>query len=308
MDYIEIIAKVSAENREQAEAIAIMLSDGGIYTEDYSDIVTVAPAVGKTEYIASELLEQDRANVQIHLYLSPLSNGAQVAAELRERLERAGIGCKIEVSGVTGADWENSWKEFYRPVEVGHRLLVCPAWQREEQPSRKTLLIDPGMAFGSGLHATTQLAAARLEQVIKPGDEVLDMGCGSGILGIAAMLFGAVGVWAADISAAAVEAAQTNARLNGVEKGFSILPTGDALRKKDYDIIVANIVADVIISYAEGFFGSLKPGGYLITSGIISGREAETKSKLESAGFVFFGEGGEGEWHEITFIKPQAGE
>lgn len=162
------------------------------------------------------------------------------------------------MENVEDADWENNWKQFYKPVEIGERLLVVPEWEQAQEDGRVKLVLNPGLTFGTGSHATTRLCLQALEQHIHGGEKVLDLGCGSGILSIAALLLGAKDAFACDIDDKCVGVAYENAALNGVGKEHYTVRAGDVLSDKklqkefggDYDVIVANIVADVIIALA----------------------------------------------------------
>ena len=162
------------------------------------------------------------------------------------------------MENVEDADWENNWKQFYKPMEIGERLLVVPEWEQAQEDGRVKLVLNPGLPFGTGSHATTRLCLQALEQHIHGGEKGLDLGCGSGILSIAALLLGAKDAFACDIDDKCVGVAYENAALNGVGKEHYTVRAGDVLSDKklqkefggDYDVIVANIVADVIIALA----------------------------------------------------------
>lgn len=304
MDYTELIVTVPAADREPAEAAVLAYAAGGIYTEDYSDVESVAPLVGGTPYLDEELAAADRSVCRIHAYFTDPAGLPAAREGIGQRLWQLGIAHTAEVVRAAGADWENEWKKYYHPVRAGKRLVITPAWQQPELCAGDIAVrIDPGMAFGSGLHETTRLAAARLEQTIRGGEQLLDMGCGSGVLAIAGLLLGAGHAAAADVTQAALTAAAHNAALNGVSDRLTVMLPADAFRSSAYDIIIANIIADIIIGYAARFYASLRKGGTLITSGIIDGRADDTRRALELSGFRFVSSAGEGEWHELTFQK-----
>ena len=192
------------------------------------------------------------------------------------------------------SDWENNWKQFYKPMEIGERLLVVPEWEQAQEDGRVKLVLNPGLTFGTGSHATTRLCLQALEQHIHGGEKVLDLGCGSGILSIAALLLGAKDAFACDIDDKCVGVAYENAALNGVGKEHYTVRAGDVLSDKklqkefggDYDVIVANIVADVIIALAPQVGKLLKKGGVFLCSGIIDDRADEVREKLVEAGWT----------------------
>ena len=200
----------------------------------------------------------------------------------------------MTIDGIEDADWENNWKAFYKPMEIGERLLVIPDWEEADPKGRVALRLNPGLAFGTGGHATTRLCLTALEKHVKPGMRVLDLGCGSGILSIAALLLGAESAFGCDIDEKAVDIAYENAALNGVGKDRYTVRAGDVLSDAGlqremgtgYDIVVANIVADVIIALAPTARGRMKEGGLFLTSGIIDTRAEEVRAALEAAGFV----------------------
>ena len=200
----------------------------------------------------------------------------------------------MTVDGVEDADWENNWKAFYKPMEIGERLLVIPDWEEADPQGRVALRMNPGLTFGTGSHATTRLCLTALEREVKAGMRVLDLGCGSGILSIAALLLGAESAFACDIDEKAVGVAYENAALNGIGKDRYAVRAGDVLADEGlrremgggYDIVAANIVSDVIIALAPAVRGWMKEGGLFLTSGIIDARAGEVREKLEAAGFA----------------------
>jgi len=200
----------------------------------------------------------------------------------------------MTMDGLEDADWENNWRAFYKPMEIGERLIVVPDWEEADPRGRVELRLEPGLAFGTGSHATTRLCLTALEKYVKSGMRLADLGCGSGILSIAALLLGAREAFACDIDEKAVDIAYANAALNGVGRDRYTVQAGDVLTdaglQKElgdgYDIVAANIVADVIIALAPAVGRLLKPDGLFIASGIIDERAAEVREVLESQGFT----------------------
>ena len=199
----------------------------------------------------------------------------------------------LTMDGVEDADWENNWKAFYKPMEIGERLIVIPDWETADPKGRVALRLNPGLTFGTGSHATTRLCLTALEKLVKPGVRVLDLGCGSGILSIASILLGAEHAYACDIDEKAVDVAYENAALNGVDRTRYTVRAGDVTSDNrlradmgdHYDIVVANIVSDVIIAIAPAVRPLMREGGVFITSGIIDDRADEVRGKLEENGF-----------------------
>ena len=200
----------------------------------------------------------------------------------------------MTMDGIEDADWENNWKQFYKPMEIGERLIVIPDWEEADPNGRVALRLNPGLAFGTGGHATTRLCLTALEKHVRPGMRVLDLGCGSGILSIASLLLGAESAFGCDIDDKAVDIAYENAALNGVGKDRYTVRAGDVLTdaglQKEmgggYDIVAANIVADVIIALAPSVRRLMKEDGLFLTSGIIDTRADEVRETLEAAGFA----------------------
>ena len=221
----------------------------------------------------------------------------------------------MTIDGIEDADWENNWKAFYKPMEIGERLIVIPDWEEADPQGRVALRMNPGLTFGTGSHATTRLCLQALEKLVKPGMKVLDLGCGSGILSIAALLLGADSAFACDIDEKAVDVAYENAALNGVGKDRYTVRAGDVtsdqkLRKEmggNWNIVVANIVSDVIIALAPTVGELLAEDGVFICSGIIDDRADEVKGKLEEAGFAILEIRSSEGWFSFTCRTAERG-
>ena len=252
------------------------------------------------DYVDEELDRSMAGKCRVTFYLEQNEEGlGKIAAvriamaELKDRHpEYAPLLLTME--GVEDADWENNWKQFYKPMEIGERLIVIPDWEEADPQGRVALRLNPGLTFGTGSHATTRLCLQALEKLVRPGMSVLDLGCGSGILSIAALLLGADRAYACDIDEKAVDVAYENAALNGVGKDRYTVRAGDVLSdqglRRDmgggWDIVVANIVADVIIALAPAALDLMKPGGVFLCSGIIDQRADEVRAALEAQGFT----------------------
>ena len=214
----------------------------------------------------------------------------------------------IEVSETEDKDWANNWKEFFKPFRIGD-LSVIPSWKREEAPQdEKVLFIDPGSAFGTGMHETTRLCIGALKEYVKENDQILDIGTGSGILGIVGLLYGAGSVTATDLDPCAKDAVAENLALNGFsEKDFALrignLITDEEVRsyaeglaKGGYEIVMANILAEVLLSLTPVAATFLKPGGIYITSGILEGKEELVADACKKAGLTVLDIRADGEW------------
>ena len=286
--WTEVKIAVNAKDVDVAADIAMMVVPYGIYIEDYRDLEQQAWEIARIDLIDESLLQKDRSKAFVHVYISPEESPLEAVAYLQERLTAAGIDHEIDQSACIKEEWENNWKQYFHTMEIGDNLVIKPKWESYENPgNRKVLSIEPGLAFGSGTHETTQLCLETMEPYITPDTTVLDIGCGSGILSIAALLLGAKQATAVDIDALAVK----TARENGAENGF-VEPTyqvycgnlADRVTGK-FDVVVANIVADIIILFCKDVGAYLKEGGVFITSGIIDTREQDVLDAFCQYGF-----------------------
>jgi len=195
----------------------------------------------------------------------------------------------VSIVEVNEEDWATAWKQYYHPVKISERFTIVPTWEQYTPVSTDELIIelDPGMAFGTGTHPTTVMCLQGLEKVIKEGDTVVDIGTGSGVLSIGAALLGAKNVHALDLDEVAVRSAQENVALNKVEDKVAVFH-GNLLDtvKEPADVVVANILAEIIMSFTDDAFTIVKPGGLYVTSGIIGAKRDEVKVALEASGFI----------------------
>ena len=260
MEWTDIRLTVAKADADNAEAVATMIAEGGIYIEDYSDIEQQVAEIAHVDLIEQELLDKPRDTVIIHMYLEPGASPVETLALIAARMEAAGIAYTAETEGVEQEDWQNGWRKYYHPLEIGKRLAVVPSWQQYDT-DRVKLILDPGLAFGTGGHETTSLCMEALDERVTGGERVLDIGTGSGILAIAA--------------------------LKGVQDKLTVL-VGDLSDKASgkYDIITANIVANAILSLAPAVPGLMAEGATFIASGIIDSRKDEVIAGLEKAGLA----------------------
>ncbi len=289
MDWTEVRIEIPTANVEEASAIANMAVPYGIYIEDYSDLEQGALEIAHIDLIDEELLAKDRSTAIIHLYIDPDLNPGEAVAFLQERLAAAGIQNRVLAETVREEDWANNWKKYFKPLPVGEKLLICPSWEQTDNPDgRAVLSIDPGMAFGTGGHDTTRLVLGALERHITPGCDFLDVGCGSGILSIAACLLGAGTATGVDIDPLAVRTAVDNGQLNGLAAPRYDMKLGDLAKDihGTYPVIAANIVADAIIALSPAVPALLAEGGVYIVSGIIDTRESDVLAALDACGFA----------------------
>lgn len=289
MDWTEIKITVNADDVDRAGDIAQMVVPYGIYIEDYRTLEQEAWEIAGIDLIDEDLLAKDRTKGIVHIYISPEENPAEAVSFLTERYSAEGIDAEIDRTACKNEDWENNWKKYFKPMPIGERLLIRPVWEQEyDAGNRAVLHLEPGLAFGSGTHDTTRLCLETLEKYANPGKTVLDIGCGSGILSVASLLLGADKALGVDIDALAVKTARENGRTNGFdEPRFTVLQgsTTDKVTGK-YDIIVANIVADIIINLCRDVKNFMNPGAVFITSGIIVPREDDVLRAFEENGLA----------------------
>ena len=285
MDWTEICVEVPAADIASAAAIANMTVPYGIYIEDYSDLEREVLEIARIDLIDEDLLKADRDKAKIHIYIDPEDNIDEAVSFLKERLNASDIDYTIDLSNVREDDWLNNWRKYFKPMPVGERLLINPSWYTDTDPEGRAVLnIDPGLAFGTGKHETTRLCMEALERYVNKGSKVLDVGCGSGILGIAAVLLGADSAFGVDIDETAVRTANENARINGVGDSFTAI-AGDLVDKvtEKYDIVVANIVADAIIALSASVPRFMTDDAVYIVSGIIDARADDVKNAVKDS-------------------------
>ncbi|MBQ8944392.1 MAG: 50S ribosomal protein L11 methyltransferase [Clostridia bacterium] len=288
-DWTEIKITVPVEEAQTAGDIANMAVPYGIYIEDYSTLEQEALEIAHIDLIDDELLAKDRSKAVIHIYISPEENPAEAVAFLEERYTAENVDFYIEEKACKNSEWENNWKKYFKPMPVGEKLLIRPVWEDEfDAQGRAVLHLEPGLAFGSGTHDTTRLCLEALEKYAGSGKTVLDVGCGSGILSIAAMLLGCESAQGVDIDALAVKTAVENAVGNGFNEPQVKYVQGNLTDKINgkFDIILANIVADIVIRLCEDVKKYMNPGAVFITSGIILPREDEVLAAFERCGLT----------------------
>ncbi len=299
MDFTEIILTVLNRYADTTADIACMAARGGIYVEDYSHLEQEAHDIAHIDLIDEELLAKDRTRTKIHLYISPEDNPAETAAYLKERLAAASIPYEMTESLCRNEDWENNWKAYFKPMPVGERLFIRPVWVDDYDAQGRTVLhIEPGVSFGTGTHETTRLCLGTIEKHMDGCRTFLDVGCGSGILSVAALLLGAERAEAVDIDPLAVKMARLNGELNGfTEPQYTVLE-GNLTDKVHgtFDVVAANIVADAILLLSKDIKRFLNPGALYITSGIIDLREAEVLDAFDRFGFEVLERYEEGGW------------
>lgn len=282
-NWTEIKIEVPAGQVDLAGDIANMVVPYGIYIEDYSNLEAEAMEIAHIDLIDEELLKKDREKAVVHIYISPEANPAEAISFLEERYSAEGVSHDITCASCVKEDWINNWKKYFKPIPVGEKLLIRPIWEEAfENPQHRTVIdLEPGLAFGTGTHETTRLCLELLEKYVTPGCDFLDMGCGSGILSVAALLLGAKSAVGVDIDPLAVKTAMENAKSNGVEGRFTGI-CGNLAEKVSgkFHVIAANIVADIVIELSKDVSKFLYEDSVYIVSGIIDMREADVLNAI----------------------------
>ncbi len=287
MNWTEITIKVAKENTDLAAAIANMTVPYGIYIEDYSDLEEMAEEIAHINLIDESLLAKDRNVSLIHIYISECDNALESLEFLKERFNAENISFTIDDKGVDDKDWNENWKKYFHVSEIGEKLVIVPSWEEyDNKDGRVELHIDPGAAFGTGTHATTSLCLSLLENYICETTTMLDIGTGSGILSIASVLLGAKSAIGIDIDAQSVKTAKENAEINNIADNCEFI-VGDLTDKISgkYNVICANIVADVIIKLFCDVENFLEQNGVFIISGIIDIRKDDVLAAARDKGF-----------------------
>lgn len=277
MDWTEITVTVNNKDVDQVSDIANEVVPYGIYIEDYTNLEQDVEEIAHIDLIDEELLAKDRTQAKVHMYISCEDNPLEAVSKISEMLKEANIDFQVDSLDCNDEDWLNNWKQYFQPSPVGEKLLIRPTWRKNYDPEGRIVInLDPGLAFGTGTHETTRLCLEVLEKIVKEDTTVLDVGCGSGILGIASLLLGAKSAVGVDIDPMAVKTAKENAVLNNVEDKFTAIE-GNFTEKVSgkFDIVVANIVADAIIFLSQGVKTFMKKDSTYIMSGIIDTRVGE---------------------------------
>ncbi len=305
MNWTEITVNVPQEFCDTAAAIANMTVPYGIYIEDYSDLEENAWEIAHIDLIDEELIARDRKNAIIHIYISECDNAAEALEFLKERFTAEGVPFEVGSVGVDDNDWNENWKKYFHTIEIGEKLAVVPSWENyENKDSRTVLSIDPGAAFGTGTHATTSLCLEVLDSQIKGAEKVLDIGTGSGILAIASVLLGAEKAFGVDIDAQSVKTAKENAEINNISEKVEFI-VGDLADKVEgkYNIVCANIVADVIIKLLPDVAQFMEEDAVLIVSGIIDIRKDDVLKAVAENGFAVKEEKYRDNWCAFVLAK-----
>ena len=304
----ELTITVSREAEEAVSNILIDLGSQGVAIDDSADYLGEAGPFG-------EVLPQVKQlnTVAITAYYPETVNLEMIRQEVKEYLAQLrDFGLEIGETQLTTQqlaeeDWADNWKKYFEPARVTHDLTIVPSWTDYEATiGEKIINLDPGMAFGTGTHPTTKMSLFVLEQILRGGETVLDVGTGSGVLSIASSLLGAKDIYAYDLDEVAVRVAQENIELNPDMENIHVA-SGDLLRgvEIEADVIVANILADILVNLTDDAYRLLKDEGYLIMSGIISEKWNLVRESAEAAGFFLETHMIQGEWNACVFKKTK---
>ena len=304
MDWLRVTVYTTSEGIEPVTGRMYQLGITGLEIEDEKDFKDfLENNTQYWDYVDEELIKEKEGETRVKVYVSDDINGRELLAAIKgsmqelKSIDEEGVFGRLEteVDSMNTEDWANNWKKYFHIMEVGEKLLVKPMWEEITEPTDRIVFnVNPGMSFGTGSHYTTQLCIEALEKYVHTGDKMLDLGCGSGILSIISLLLGASEAVAIDIDPNAVDTAYENAGMNNIDLSKYHVLSGNVVTDPDvqqeisknrYEVVAANIVADVIIGLAPKAREYMKENGVFITSGIISDREDEVREALIENGF-----------------------
>lgn len=317
MNWIKVRIKTTAEGIDPVSGRLLALGINGIEIADKDDFKEFLENNRQYwDYVDEELERLKDAETEITLYVSDAAAGLEQLSAIRSSMkelkdmdpESKYGSLQMITDHVKDEDWTEVWKQYFHPMPVGKKILIQPQWETlKEETDRTVFVVNPGMSFGSGSHPSTRFCIEEIEKYLKTGDHVLDLGCGSGILSIIALLLGAEDAVAIDIDANAVDVAYANLAMNQLPKERYHALAGDILTDQklqeelgQFDVVIANIVADVIIGLSSFVRKFMKDGAYFICSGIILERLEEVKEALFNAGFTILDIRTETDWAAIT--------
>ena len=306
---------------EAEDIVSSMLADLGIEGVEIEDKIPLTQEDKEQMFV--DILpetEPDDGVAYLSFYLEPEADREKVLADVRRELKEmssyVNVGeCLIEESQTEDVDWVNNWKQYFHQFYVDD-ILIIPSWEdvKPEDSDKMVIHIDPGTAFGTGMHETTQLCIRQIRKYVTDQTKILDVGCGSGILGMLALKFGAAYSVGTDLDPCAIEATYENMEVNGISKDRYEVMIGNIIDDKNiqdkvgyacYDIVAANILADVLVELTPVVVNQMKPGGIYITSGIIDDKEQTVVDAVTAAGLEVLSVTYQGEWVCVTARKPE---
>ena len=315
MDWIQVSIFTTSEGIEPVTGRLLRLGISGIEIEDEQDFKEFLENNKDCwDYVDEDLIRQKEGETCIKVYVSEddpdmIASIRASMIELSDYDKNGEFGqLKISLDNLKEEDWANNWRKYFHTMEIGEKLIVKPYWENVEETDKMVFEINPGLSFGTGSHHTTRLCLEDIEKTVKKGDTVLDLGCGSGILSIVSLMFGADSAVAIDIDPNSFETAYDNLNRNKIEKDKYKVLVGNIISDKElqeavletkYDVILANIVADVIIIILPFVKKALKNNGTFITSGIIEDRISDVKAALLDNGFEILSEKRSADWAEF---------
>lgn len=308
MKWTEIKIKTTEEAYDAISEMLTTIGAGGVAIEDPNDIRMEIAKSGSLDYADDDFLNSLGEDVIIKAYFSEMINKSELVELIREKIQfisnflNVGYGY-MGFTEIDDEDWSTAWKKYYKPIHISERIVIKPSWEDYIKGDNEIVIeLDPGMAFGTGTHETTRLCAQFLEKYVHQNDNVIDIGCGTGILSIVAAKIGAENIIAVDVDEVAVRVTKENCVLNNVkDQVISSKGVLNDIKRGKYDIIVANIIANVIIDISCLIPYYLKSGGYFITSGIIKERKNEVVDTYLRMGFLCEQIQEMGEWVAIVF-------
>ena len=309
-NWIEITIHTTNEASEIVESILLDYGSTGVAIEDPT---TLEENLHDDFGTIVELSPTDFPDVGVIVkgYINELNFDDETFTRFKGELEQLGqninIGefFKIETTTIKDSDWENSWKDYFDILNIGEKFVIVPTWREYENEENKYVInIDPGMAFGTGGHETTSLCIKNLEKYVKPHDNIIDVGCGSGILSIAASYLTDGEIKAVDLDKLAIDVSHENFALNNLENRIAVEEASLLTKEtKKYNVIVANILAHIIELMLDDAYKLLEDGGYYITSGIIKDKKDELLEKMLERGFKLVEETSDNEWYSFVVTK-----
>lgn len=313
MKWTEVNIKTTEEASDAVSEMLSTIGAGGVVIEDPNEIRRQIESPGSLDYADKEFMDSLGTEVTVKAYFNEESTPEELASLIREKLKF--ISQFLDVGpGYTGyarvddEDWATAWKKHYKPFHISDSVVIKPSWEEYERQAGEIVIeLDPGMAFGTGTHETTRLCSRLLEKYVKKDDTVIDVGCGTGILSIIAAKLGVDRVDAVDIDEVAARVTKENCGINGVSEKISVKKgVLSDIEPRQADIVVANIIADVVISLSPLMPKYLKKGGILLASGIIRERKEDVIKAYTGLGFEYESTDEMGEWVAIVFKCPDS--